>query len=178
MPAVWTHHYPKNGWRIFSFHCYTMHCTYSLPLYLYPDQLSRLVVTARYLLILVQKYKIISSHLVGAHSGPRLEFSWLMHMLSKRIVAWNELSPWAYWCIPESCMVKNICGYLVTWPRAITVRYYISHLSILLYYISRGITRIFSLPEGYMIHISLPLAINLTNQSHCFTSYQQSHHHT
>ena len=53
--------------------------------------------------------------------------------------------------------------------------YYISHLSILLYYISRGITRIFSLPEGYMIHISLPLAIILNNQSHCFTLYQQSH---
>ena len=84
MPALWTHHYPKNGWRIFSFHCYTMHCTYSLPLHLYPDQLSRLVVTARYLLILVQKYKIISSHLVGVHRDPSLKFSWLMHMLSHR----------------------------------------------------------------------------------------------
>ena len=118
MPAVWTHHYSKNDRRIFSLHCYTMHYTYSLPLHLYPDQLSRLVVTARYLLILVQKYKIISSHLVGAHSGPSLEFSCLMHMLSKRIVAWNELSPRAYWCILESCMVKKylwLFGHLALW---------------------------------------------------------------
>ena len=56
---------------------YTMHYTYSLPLHLYPNQLSRLV-TARYLLILVQKYKIISSHHVGAHSGPSLEFLCVM----------------------------------------------------------------------------------------------------
>ena len=28
-----------------------------------------------------------------------------------------------------------------------------------------------------MIHISLPLAITLTNQSHCFSSHKQSHHH-
>ena len=81
--------------------------------------------------------------------------------------------------------------------------YNISHLSIPTYYISRGITRIFSLPKGYkgkydpyfppsgyyfdqseplfwgtrenMIHISLPLAITLTNQSHCFGSHKQSH---
>jgi hypothetical protein len=51
----------------------------------------------------------------------------------------------------------------------------ISHLSILEYsnYISWGKTRIFSLPaRENMIHISLPLAITLTKQNHCFSSHK------
>ena len=54
--------------------------------------------------------------------------------------------------------------------------HYISHPSILEYCIS-GITRIFSLPEGYreiIIYISLPLAIILTDQNYCLFLL---HHH-
>ena len=69
-----------------------------------------------------------------------------------------------------ACDIKNNCprklckkGY--KWPGYV---YYIPPK----YYVSvRGYTR------EDMIHISLPLAICMTNQSHCFTSHKLSHHH-
>ena len=61
------------------------------------------------------------------------------------------------------------------------VAIYISHLSIPKYYISRGITRIFSLPEGYKGKYDPyfpPSGYDLDQSEPLFSSHKQSYHHT
>ena len=58
---------------------------------------------------------------------------------------------------------------------------YISHPSIPKYYISRGITRIFSLPEGYKGKYDPyfpPSGYYFDQSEPLFSSHKQSHHHT